>query len=149
MKSDEHWMAIAQSLAEEAGRHDEVPVGAVIVRNNEIIGQGFNQTLGLKDPSAHAEIMALRDAAQNVDNHRLVDSTLFVTIEPCTMCAGALVHARIKRLVYGATEPRAGAVDSTIQVLKNASLNHHIETRSGVGAEEASSLMSSFFKSKR
>jgi len=149
LKDDEHWMGIALSLAASARDMDEVPVGAVVVRDNEIIGEGFNQTLNLNDPSAHAEIMALRDAARKVENHRLVDACLYVTIEPCTMCAGALIHARIGRLVYGAKEPRAGAIESSIQVLDNPSLNHKLEVTSGIREDEASEMMSTFFQSKR
>ncbi|MBL4680733.1 MAG: tRNA adenosine(34) deaminase TadA [Pseudomonadales bacterium] len=149
LKDDEHWMGIALSLAASARDMDEVPVGAVVVRDNEIIGEGFNQTLNLNDPSAHAEIMALRDAARKVENYRLVDACLYVTIEPCTMCAGALIHARIRRLVYGAKEPRAGAIESSIQVLDNPSLNHKLEVTSGVCEDAASEIMSTFFRSKR
>lgn len=149
MKDDEHWMAVAQTLACKAYDLNEVPIGAVLVLNDEIIGQGYNQTLQLKDPSAHAEIVAIRAAAKKMDNHRLVGANLYVTIEPCSMCAGALVHARIKRLVYGASEPRAGAVDSTIRVLANPSLNHHVEVLGGVGSKAASELMSNFFRAKR
>jgi len=149
LKDDEYWMEMALSLAARAGDIDEVPVGAIIVRNNEIIGEGFNQTLNLNDPTAHAEMMALRDAAQRVKNYRLVDASLYVTIEPCTMCAGALIHARIKRLVYGAKELRAGAIESSIRVLDNPSLNHKLEVRSGVCEDAAGKLMSTFFQSKR
>lgn len=149
LKDDEYWMGMALSLAGRAGDLDEVPVGAVVVRNNEIIGEGFNLTLTLNDPSAHAEIMALRDAAQKVENYRLVDACLYVTIEPCTMCAGALIHARIRRLVYGAKEPRQGAIESSIRVLDNPSLNHKLEVTSGVCDEAAGKLMSTFFQSKR
>ena len=149
LKDDEYWMGIALSLAAKARDLDEVPVGAVVVRDNEVIGEGYNQTLNLNDPSAHAEIMALRDAAHKVENHRLVDACLYVTIEPCTMCAGALIHARIRRLVYGAKEPRQGAIESSIQVLDNPSLNHKLEVTSEVCKEAAGQLMSSFFQSKR
>jgi tRNA(adenine34) deaminase len=149
VKSDEHWMAQAHLLAREAFDANEVPIGAVVVLDDEIIGQGYNQTLKLTDPSAHAEIVAIRDAAQKLGNHRLVGANLYVTIEPCSMCAGALVHARIKRLVYGAKELKSGAVESTIAVLANPSLNHHVEVHGGVGSDAASELMSNFFRAKR
>ena len=138
-----------RSLAREAGDLDEVPVGAVVVLEGEIIGRGFNQPITSHDPSAHAEISALRDAATRVGNYRLPGADLFVTIEPCTMCAGALVHARIRRLVFGATEPRAGAVVSTAQVLRNPGLNHRVEVVQGVLAETCADLISDYFKAKR
>tara|TARA_B100002003_G_scaffold56865_1_gene52387 strand:- start:6980 stop:7432 length:453 start_codon:yes stop_codon:yes gene_type:complete len=149
MKSDEYWMQQALILADRANEFGEVPVGAVVVRDDAIVGKGFNQTISARDPTAHAEIVALRDAAQILDNYRLVDSDLFVTIEPCTMCTGALVHARIRRLIYGAREPRAGAVDSSIHALSNPSLNHQVEVVSGVCEDEAAKKLSVFFKAKR
>lgn len=142
-------MEMALSLAARARDLDEVPIGAVVVRHNEVIGEGFNQTLTLNDPSAHAEIIALRNAATKIQNHRLVDACLYVTIEPCTMCAGALIHARISRLVYGAKEPRAGAIESSIQVLDNPSLNHKLEVTSGICEAATGKMMSLFFQSKR
>jgi tRNA(adenine34) deaminase len=149
MKSDVYWMQQALILADRANEFGEVPVGAVVVRDDAIIGKGFNQAISARDPTAHAEIVALRDAAQILDNYRLVDSDLFVTIEPCTMCTGALVHARIRRLIYGAREPRAGAVDSSIHALSNPSLNHQVEVVSGVCEDEAAKKLSVFFKAKR
>jgi tRNA(adenine34) deaminase len=149
MKSDVYWMQQALILADRANEFGEVPVGAVVVRDDAIVGKGFNQTISARDPTAHAEIVALRDAAQILDNYRLVDSDLFVTIEPCTMCTGALVHARIRRLIYGAREPRAGAVDSSIHALSNPSLNHQVEVVSGVCEDEAAKKLSVFFKAKR
>ncbi len=142
-------MQQALILADRANEFGEVPVGAVVVRDDAIIGKGFNQAISARDPTAHAEIVALRDAAQILDNYRLVDSDLFVTIEPCTMCTGALVHARIRRLIYGAREPRAGAVDSSIHALSNPSLNHQVEVVSGVCEDEAAKKLSVFFKAKR
>ncbi len=142
-------MQQALILADRANEFGEVPVGAVVVRDDAIVGKGFNQTISARDPTAHAEIVALRDAAQILDNYRLVDSDLFVTIEPCTMCTGALVHARIRRLIYGAREPRAGAVDSSIHALSNPSLNHQVEVVSGVCEDEAAKKLSVFFKAKR
>ncbi len=149
MKSDVYWMQQALILADRANEFGEVPVGAVVVRDDAIIGKGFNQAISARDPTAHAEIVALRDAAQILDNYRLVDADLFVTIEPCTMCTGALVHARIRRLIYGAREPRAGAVDSSIHALSNPSLNHQVEVVSGVCEDEAAKKLSVFFKAKR
>ncbi len=142
-------MQQALILADRANEFGEVPVGAVVVRDDAIVGKGFNQTISARDPTAHAEIVALRDAAQILDNYRLVDADLFVTIEPCTMCTGALVHARIRRLIYGAREPRAGAVDSSIHALSNPSLNHQVEVVSGVCEDEAAKKLSVFFKAKR
>jgi len=145
----EEWMQVALGLAEEAARHDEVPVGAVVVRENQIIGRGFNQPISGHDPTAHAEIMALRDAAQTLGNYRLPGCTLVVTVEPCTMCAGALVHARIEQLIFGAREPRAGAVCSSTRVLDNPGLNHKVTVIEGVLEKECKALMSAFFQERR
>ena len=145
----EEWMQVALGLAEEAARHDEVPVGAVVVRENQIVGRGFNQPIGRHDPTAHAEIMALRDAAQTLGNYRLPGCTLVVTVEPCTMCAGALVHARIEQLIFGAREPRAGAVCSSSRVLDNPGLNHKVTVIEGVLGKECKALMSAFFQERR
>ena len=145
----EEWMQVALGLAEEAARHDEVPVGAVVVCENQIIGRGFNQPISGHDPTAHAEIMALRDAAQTLGNYRLPGCTLVVTVEPCTMCAGALVHARIEQLIFGAREPRAGAVCSSSRVLDNPGLNHKVTVIEGVLEKECKALMSAFFQERR
>ena len=145
----EKWMLAALVLAEEAGERDEVPVGAVVVRDKKIVGQGFNQPISLRDPTAHAEIMALRDAAQTLGNYRLSECTLVVTVEPCTMCAGALVHARIKQLIFGAKEPRAGAICSSARVLDNSGLNHKVIVVGGVLERECKALMSGFFRERR
>lgn len=142
-------MRKALALAEAAARLGEVPVGAVLVRDGEVIGTGCNRPVSLCDPTAHAEIQALRDAAGRVNNYRLPGSTLYVTIEPCTMCAGALVHARVTTLVFGAREPRAGAVESTARVLENPMLNHRVAVRGGVLAEECAALMQRFFSARR
>ena len=142
-------MQAALKLADKAAEADEVPVGAVVVKDDVIIGEGYNKTIGSLDPSAHAEIIALRDAAKRLGNHRLVETDLYVTIEPCTMCAGAMVHARISRLIYAAREPRAGAIDSSIHVLANPSLNHKVEVISGICEDEASAKMSAFFRARR
>jgi tRNA(adenine34) deaminase len=127
----------------------EVPVGAVVVRDGKIVGRGWNRNIGEFDPTAHAEIMALREAGAAIGNHRLGDCDLFVTIEPCAMCAGAMVHARIRRLVYGADDAKAGAVRSVLQVLNHPQLNHKIEVRSGVLAGRCAQLLQTFFKNRR
>ena len=145
----EEWMQAALELAREAAQHDEVPVGAVVVRDNQIVGRGFNQPIGRHDPTAHAEIMALRDAAANLENYRLPGCTLVVTVEPCTMCAGALVHARIERLIFGARELRAGAVCSSARVLDNPDLNHKVTVVEGLLEKECKGLMSAFFQERR
>jgi len=130
----------------EAG---EVPVGAVVVSGGEIVGRGWNRNITDSDPTAHAEIVALRDAGAATGNHRLADCELFATIEPCPMCAGALVHARIRRLVYGADDPKAGAVQSVMQVVNHPQLNHHMEVRRGVLAGRCAEMLQTFFKSRR
>jgi tRNA(adenine34) deaminase len=136
-------------MAQQAAGLGEVPVGAVLILNNEIIGQGSNQPISRHDPTAHAEIIALRNAALAVRNYRLPETTLYVTIEPCTMCIGALVHARVKRLVFGALEPKAGAVCSLFHLLDGTSFNHTIEYRQGVLADECGRLISDFFQQRR
>lgn len=146
---DERFMRRALALAERGARDGEVPVGAVVVLDGEIIGEGFNCPLTRRDPTAHAEIEALRDAAKRVGNYRLSATTLYVTIEPCTMCAGALVHARVARLVYGAPEPRSGAVQSTARVLDNPGLNHRVQVTAGVLADAAGELLRRFFRARR
>jgi len=148
--SDEIFMHVALELAEKAESLGEVPVGAVVVRNNEIVGRGFNAPISRHDPSAHAEMMALRDAAQRLGNYRLVGCELFVTLEPCLMCAGAIMHARIARLVYGANDPKTGACGSVIDVLgEGLRLNHHAEVTGGVLAEECGAMLSNFFLLRR
>jgi tRNA(adenine34) deaminase len=149
MKEHEKWMQHALKLAEQAALQGEVPVGAVVVLNDEIIGEGFNQPISTSDPTAHAEIVALRNAAKKIGNYRLNEATLYVTIEPCLMCAGSLVHARIKKVVFGASEPKAGAVISAHNVLDNTKLNHMVEYQGGVLAEQCSQIISDFFKNKR
>jgi tRNA(adenine34) deaminase len=146
---DEHWMAAA--LAEAAGAQEagEVPIGAVVVRNGELIARGQNRNLRDHDPSAHAEIVAMREAGRVVENHRLEGCELFVVIEPCAMCAGAMVHARLKRLVYGAKDPKAGAVESVIPVVNHPKLNHQMEITGGVLEEECAQMLRNFFRAKR
>lgn len=142
-------MRQALAQAEEAAQLGEVPVGAVVVMGAEIVGRGFNRPVSSADPTAHAEIVALRDAAQRVGNYRLPSSTLYVTVEPCTMCAGALVHARVASLVFGAPEPRSGAVTSTANVLENPALNHRVEVVSGVLAAQCADQLQRFFAARR
>jgi tRNA(adenine34) deaminase len=147
--TDELWMEEALHAAQRALEAGEVPVGAVVVCGDQIIGQGWNRNISDSDPTAHAEIVALREAGAAVGNHRLADCELFATIEPCAMCAGALVHARIKRLIYGADDPKAGAVQSVMQVLNHPQLNHRVEVQSGVLAGRCAELLQTFFKSRR
>ena len=145
----ERWMREALSLAQQAAEADEVPVGAIVVHNDEIIGRGFNQPIRSCDATAHAEIVAIRSASQFRNNYRLPGTTVYVTIEPCTMCLGAMIHARVDRLVFGATEPRAGAVVSQGSLLEAGHFNHQLSFIDGVLAEECSSLMQSFFRNRR
>ncbi len=147
--SDELWMAEALRAAQRALEAGEVAVGAVVICDGKIVGRGWNHNLSDSDPTAHAEIMALREAGENVGNHRLVGCELFVTIEPCAMCAGALVHARVKRLVYGANDPKAGAVHSVMEVVNHPQLNHRMEVRGGVLAGRCAELLQSFFRERR
>ena len=147
--SDETAMREALRLGNRASSEGEVPVGAVVVREGVIVGRGYNRPIGSVDPTAHAEIVALRQAAWYVGNYRLTGCDLYVTVEPCAMCAGALVHARIRRLVFGTREPRAGAIVSTAQVLALPGLNHRVEVVEGVLAEDAQELMQQFFRARR
>lgn len=142
-------MQAALELAKEAAGLGEVPVGAVVVKDGEIIGRGRNAPISQHDPSAHAEIQAMRDAAARLGNYRLVGCSLYVTLEPCAMCAGAIQHARIANLVYGASDPKTGACGSVIDLMAEARLNHHTEVTGGVLAQECGSLLSAFFASRR
>ena len=142
-------MEEALRCAQRALESGEVPVGAVVVHAGRIIGRGWNLNITGSDPTAHAEMMALREAGEAVGNHRLGDCELFVTIEPCAMCAGAMVHARIRRLVYGADDPKAGAVKSVMQVLNHPQLNHRVEVRSGVLAGRSAEALQTFFRNRR
>ena len=146
---DELWMEEALRCAQRALGAGEVPVGAVVVCNGEIVGRGWNRNIGESDPTAHAEIVALREAGATVGNHRLGECELFATIEPCAMCAGALVHARIKRLVYGSDDPKAGAIRSVMKVLQHPQMNHRVEVRGGVLAGRCAELLQAFFRGRR
>jgi len=146
---DNEYMQIALELAKQAEQAGEVPVGAVVVKDGVIIGRGFNAPIGQHDPSAHAEIQAMRDAAKNLNNYRLVDCTLYVTLEPCVMCAGAIQHARIARLVYGASDPKTGACGSVINLMAEPELNHHTEVTGGLMAQECGAILSNFFARRR
>lgn len=148
-QDDERWMRHALELARRAQAEGEVPVGAVIVHDGKIVGEGWNQPIALHDPSAHAEMLALRAAAAKLRNYRLGDCTLYVTLEPCVMCAGALTHARINRLVFGATDPKAGAVQSIYDVIANPRLNHRVDWLGGVLADECGALLRDFFRARR
>ncbi len=148
-EKDEQWMRCALELAQKAEQEGEVPVGAVVVMDNQVIGKGWNKPIDHHDPTAHAEIMALRDAAKNIGNYRLINATLYATLEPCLMCAGALIHARIKRLVFAATDHKAGAICSVAHILDFKSLNHRIEWQMGVLAQECGELLKNFFKQRR
>lgn len=142
-------MKQALLLARQAWEAGEVPVGAIIVKDGEVIGRGFNAPISSHDPSAHAEIQALRDAANHLGNYRLTDCTLYVTIEPCAMCAGAIMHARIARVVYGAADTKTGVCGSVIDLFSEKKLNHHATIVSGVLAQECGDMMSQFFAERR
>lgn len=146
---DMDFMRIALALARQAQDNGEVPVGAVIVRNGVIVGRGYNCSITAADPTAHAEVMAMRDAGSSLANYRLLDCTLYVTLEPCVMCIGAIFHARIKRLVYAAADPKTGACGSVINLPSETRLNHHMEVTAGVMASEAGLLLKQFFAQRR
>ncbi len=148
-EQDEHWMREALSLAALGAAVGEVPVGAIVVCDGQIVGRGYNSPIGRTDPCAHAEILALREAARTLDNYRLVDCDLYVTLEPCPMCAGALVHSRIRKLIFGAAEPKAGAIISRDCFLGRDNLNHQVEMVSGILADECSTMLSAFFRRRR
>lgn len=142
-------MERALELAREAQRAGEVPVGAVVVKEGVIVGEGWNRPISTNDPTAHAEIVALREAAERLTTYRLLDTTLYVTLEPCPMCAGAMVHSRVKRLVYAATDPRAGAAGTIFNIVQHPSLNHRVECEGGVMAEECGAMLRAFFVARR
>ena len=143
------WMTKALELAEQAQAAGEVPVGALVVKDNQIIGKGFNQPIANHDPTAHAEVIALRNAGQKVNNYRLVDTTVYVTLEPCAMCAMAMVHARVKTIVFATKEPRTGAGGSLYQLLQHQGHNHQVEIIEGVMQQQSAQMLTSFFKQKR
>lgn len=147
--SDEYWMRQALSLAQRAQEEGEVPVGSLLVLDNQVIGEGWNRPIGRHDPTAHAEIMALRQGGAVLQNYRLLNATLYVTLEPCVMCAGAMVHSRIRRLVYGAADEKTGAVGSLVDILRHPGMNHQVEIVSGVLAEECAATLSNFFRMRR
>lgn len=147
---DEYWMQQALALAARAQQQDEVPVGAVIVHDNKLIGSGWNQSISAHDATAHAEIIALRDATQRLENYRLPkQTTMYITLEPCAMCAGALVHARVDRVVFGAADPKTGAVESLFKLLSNENLNHRAEVTAGILETECSEILVNFFQARR
>ena len=147
--NDDYWMRRALDLAERARSEGEVPVGAVLVMEDECIGEGWNRPISAHDPTAHAEILALRAGAARLGNYRLPGATLYVTLEPCAMCAGAIILARIKRLVYATADPRAGAAGSVFNILQSSQLNHRVELASGILEQEAAMLLQAFFRERR
>ncbi len=148
-EQDEYWMRHALFLSNNAQQQGEIPVGAVLVKDSLIIGEGWNQSISLHDPSAHAEMMAIREAGKSLENYRLVGSSLYVTLEPCSMCAGLLIHSRIHRLVFGAADFKTGAVGSLLDLLGDPRMNHHVEVISGVLAQQCGEKLSAFFKMRR
>jgi tRNA(adenine34) deaminase len=148
-ESEEYYMGLALAEAQKAQAAGEVPVGAVIVSGGNVIGKGFNRPISGNDPTAHAEIVALRDAAQHQQNYRLSNSTLYCTVEPCMMCAGAIIHARIARVVFGTPDPKAGAAGSIYNVLTDPRLNHRVEVLSGIREDECAALLRQFFSARR
>ena len=146
---DFRFMQHALQLAARAEEEGEVPVGAVVVREGKVLGEGWNRPIGLRDPTAHAEILALRDAARAVDNYRLTGTTLYATLEPCAMCSGAIIHARVARVVYAARDPRAGAAGSVFDILTGDRLNHRVEVTGGVCATAAATRLQQFFRARR
>ena len=147
--TDYDYMQIALDLARQAAAAGEVPVGAIVVKDGAIIGRGSNAPITTHDPTAHAEIRAMRDAAQHLGNYRLADCTLYVTLEPCAMCSGAIQHARITKLVYGASDPKTGACGSVVNLMAEPKLNHHTEVTGGILAEQCGALLSDFFSARR
>jgi len=149
MEQHEAWMRRALALADRAANEGEVPVGAVVVRDGELLGEGWNQVIGAADPSSHAEVVALRDAARVEGNYRLPGTTLYVTLEPCTMCAGAMIHARIEHLVFAAREPKAGVVCSTGALLDEPRFNHRVQWTEGVLTQDSAQRLQAFFQARR
>ncbi|WP_286340254.1 tRNA adenosine(34) deaminase TadA [Ferrimonas sp. YFM] len=149
MNDHQHWMRRAMELAAEAEALGEVPVGAVLVKQGEVVAEGYNRSIVDHDPSAHAEMQCLRQAGSKLENYRQLDTTLYVTLEPCPMCAGALVHARVDTVVFGASDPKTGAAGSVMDLLRHPSLNHQVEVIGGVLAEPCAQQLSDFFKRRR
>lgn len=147
--SDEYWMVEALKRAEIAEQHGEIPVGAIVVKDNQIIAEGYNRSIIDHDPSAHAEMLAIRAAGQVIENYRMLDCTLYVTLEPCPMCAGLLVHSRIKRVVFGASDAKTGCAGSIMDLTRHEKLNHQLEVTSGVLADVCGEKLSAFFKRRR
>ena len=147
--TDEEFMREAWAFARKAEAEGEVPVGAVVVKDGAIIGRGWNHPISGRDPTAHAEIVAMREAAKALGNYRLLDTTLYVTLEPCAMCAGAMVHTRVKRLVFGASDPRAGAAGSVFDIVRAPALNHRLEVTGGILADECGQMLKQFFSERR
>ena len=149
MKTDEEWMYDAWLLAQKAAEIDEVPVGALLVYDNKLIASGYNASITKNDPTAHAEMIALRLAAKKIQNYRLIGMRLYTTLEPCCMCAGAIIHARVNEVIIGTTDPKAGCVGSVLDILHQAEFNHQVTTKVGVLAEPCANILRSFFKQKR
>jgi tRNA(adenine34) deaminase len=149
LETDIKWMRHALRLAERAAMEGEVPVGAVLIQNDAVIGEGHNRPIRDHDPTAHAEIMALRAAAHSVQNYRIPATTLYVTLEPCVMCAGAIIHARVSRLVFGATDPKGGAAGSVIDIFGGQFVNHVVKVESGLLEEDCGRLLTAFFRERR
>ncbi len=147
--SDERWMKKALELARRAEQAGEVPVGAILVKDNQLISEGWNQPILSHDATSHAEIMAMREAGKKLNNYRLIDTTMYVTLEPCSMCVGAMIHARISKVIYGASEPRTGALGGAFDLLEANQHNHIFDVRSGVLAEESKLMLQRFFQSRR
>jgi tRNA(adenine34) deaminase len=149
LDTDIKWMRHALRLAGRAGAEGEVPVGAVLIKDGEVVGEGWNRPIAAHDPSAHAELVALRAAAAVVGNYRLLDTTLYVTLEPCVMCAGAIIHARVMRVVYGAGDPKTGAAGGAVDIFAAPFVNHRVVVEGGVLAEESGRMLTAFFKERR
>lgn len=147
--NDEHWMRHALGLAQRAWEQGEVPVGAVLVQGDRVIGEGWNRPIDQHDPTAHAEMMALRQGGKVLENYRLLDTTLYVTLEPCVMCAGAMIHSRITRLVFGARDEKTGAAGSLLDVMRHPGMNHQVTIEHGVLASECAAMLSDFFRMRR
>lgn len=146
---DLYWMRYALQLADIAEQSGEIPVGAVLVKDGLVLGEGWNQSIQLNDPSAHAEMMAIRQAAEKIGNYRLLDCTLYVTLEPCAMCAGLLVHSRVKRLVFGAKDAKTGAAGSVLDIVRHPVLNHQLDVQDGALAQQCADKLSAFFRRRR